>query len=94
MTKYSKTYKAKKMFSEFFELPKDVLLDLPRISMIGNIQFCVENHRGIIEYTDKIIRIGIRSGELVISGNGLGIKNIYSHEILVEGTIEEITFRH
>ena len=92
MYKNQKIFKAKNLFSEFFELPKDIVLDLPRISIIGNLQFYVENHRGIIEYNDKVIRIGIRNGELVIKGNDLGIKNIYAHEILIEGTIENIDF--
>lgn len=92
MYKNKKIFKAKNLFSEFFELPKDIVLDLPRISIIGNLQFYVENHRGIIEYNDQVIRIGIRNGELVIKGSGLGIKNIYPHEILIEGTIENIDF--
>ena len=90
--KFNKINKAKNLFAETFELPKDIVLDLPRINIIGNIQFHVENHRGIIEYSENTIRIGIRKGEIVISGNNLGIKNINSEEVLIEGTIVNIDF--
>ena len=30
-------------------LPKDVVLHLPRITLLGNVQCCVENHQGILQ---------------------------------------------
>ena len=41
----------KQKFSNYLDIPKDVILDLPKITVIGDIQLYVENHRGIIEYT-------------------------------------------
>ena len=35
-------------------------MDLPRITLIGNLQLFVENHKGIIEYSDSRIRINTR----------------------------------
>lgn len=92
MNRFNKFNKVKELFARTFELPRDVVLDLPRISVIGNIQIHVENHRGIIEYGHEIIRIAIRNGEILIKGNRLTIKNIYSQEILIEGYIDEILF--
>ncbi len=92
MSKKYKVYDLKNKFSDVFELPKDIVLNLPRISIVGNIQFSIENHRGIIEYSDDTIKIGIKDGELIIKGIDLEIKNIYSHEILIEGKFEKIIF--
>ncbi|EDT8929413.1 sporulation protein YqfC [Salmonella enterica subsp. enterica serovar Mbandaka] len=39
------------------DLPDDVVFDLPKITLIGDIQLYIENHRGIIEYTPKTRRI-------------------------------------
>lgn len=93
MNKNNKFSKARELFAETFELPKDVVLDIPRISIVGNIQFYVENYRGLIEYSEKSIRLAIRKGEIVINGDGLRIKNINHQEILIEGKIESIYFQ-
>lgn len=76
--------------SNYLELPKDLLLNLPRITLVGDIQLHIENHRGIIEYTKERIRISISMGELVIVGEGLVLRNIFPDEIAVEGKIKAL----
>ncbi|MDF2502056.1 MAG: sporulation protein YqfC [Anaerosporomusa subterranea] len=74
------------------ELPQDIVLDLPRMTMLGNIQMLVENHKGIIEYTPELVRIRLKQGELVINGSDLVLGNLQAEQILVEGTMSEIRF--
>ena len=38
-------------------MPKDVVLGVPILTMTGQNEVSVENYRGIIEYTDLLIRI-------------------------------------
>ncbi|UNC93131.1 sporulation protein YqfC [Candidatus Contubernalis alkaliaceticus] len=78
--------------AEAFELPKEILLDLPRVTLVGNVQIYVQNHRGVVEYSDKIIRVSVSGGELIIKGEGMTIKNIYSEEIFVEGIIYNLDY--
>ena len=35
---------------KLLEMPKDSVLNLPRISLFGNLQCCVEKHQGILHY--------------------------------------------
>jgi len=37
----------KKQTANFLEILNDVMLDLPRIVLVGNLQVFIENHRGI-----------------------------------------------
>ncbi len=76
--------------SEVFELPKDIVLDLPKIIMIGNLELHVSNHKGIIEYTNEILRINSNIGIIRIEGVNLELKTILSEEIIVTGNIEKI----
>lgn len=76
--------------SEALELPKDIVLDLPKITMIGNIQLNISNHKGIIEYSQEVLRINSSIGVVKITGNDLKLKTILSEEIIVNGTIEKI----
>ena len=74
------------------EIPQDIILDLPRITMLGNKQLLVENHKGIIEYTPSLVRIKLNQGELIIKGKNLELGNLQIEQILVEGTVEDLKY--
>ena len=76
--------------SEALELPKDVVLDLPKVIMIGDIQVNISNHKGIIEYTQETLRINTSIGIVKISGKDMELKTILSEEIIVKGNIQKI----
>ncbi|MDD4601633.1 hypothetical protein SDC9_08963 [bioreactor metagenome] len=74
------------------EIPQDIVLDLPRITMLGNQQLLIENHKGIIEYTPSLVRIKLSRGELIVNGNHLMLSNLQVEQILIEGTVREVTY--
>lgn len=74
------------------EIPQDIILDLPRITMLGNQQLLIENHKGIIEYTPSLVRIKLTQGELIVAGKNLMLGNLQLEQILVEGTVGEIKY--
>lgn len=76
--------------ADFFELPKEVVLDLPQVSLIGNGFLRIENHRGIVEYLPDVIRVSASRGEMTIRGRKLVIRSILPEEILVSGEILSI----
>ena len=78
--------------ADLFDLPRDVILDLPKICALGNTQISIENHRGIIEYTTRLIRVNTSRGELKLAGSGLVIQTILRDEIVVEGRILSIEY--
>ncbi len=82
----------KENISELLELPKDIMLDLPRITLVGNLQLYIENHKGIIEYSRQRIRINTKSGIIRIIGRNLTIKTIITEEIIITGLIQDIEF--
>ena len=51
--------------TDVLELPKDLVLNLPRITMVGNIQLTIENHRGVILYSDRRIRVAVSGASLL-----------------------------
>lgn len=78
--------------TDMLQLPKDVLLNLPRISLIGNKEFFIENCKGIIEYTDTCVRVNTNIGVIKVDGRGLYVRNITSEEICIQGFILQIQF--
>ncbi len=78
--------------SEMFELPKEIMLNLPKLSLIGNNQMLVENHKGIIEYTPQRIRLNSTIGVIRVQGKDMNLKNIAADDIMVTGSIKAIEF--
>ncbi|MBP2663404.1 MAG: sporulation protein YqfC [Firmicutes bacterium] len=76
----------------FLEIPQDIVMDLPRITMLGNKQLLVENHKGIIEYTPSLVRIKLNQGELFIYGEKLTLGNLQAEQILVEGVVQKVNY--
>ena len=82
----------KDILVDFFELPKDLILDLPRLVLIGNYQLILENHRGIIEYGEQKLRIAVSNGEVIVRGKNLQIRSLLNEELSVEGAIEAVEY--
>ncbi|NLJ33542.1 MAG: sporulation protein YqfC [Firmicutes bacterium] len=78
--------------ADFFELPKDILLDLPRITLLGNLRLVIENHRGLIQYDSVKIRVCLEKGEVVLSGDDLHISMISKEEIVIDGQLKGVMF--
>jgi len=87
-----KVNEIKSSISDILELPKDIVLDLPKIVMIGNMQMYIENHKGIIEYSKQRIRVNTNNGILRIIGKDMIIRTIVSEEIAIIGEIEVVEF--
>jgi sporulation protein YqfC len=80
------------VLANLLELPDDIVLDLPRMTMLGNKQLLVENHKGIIEYSTALVRIKLSQGTLIIHGEQLSLGNLQQEQILVEGIIKLVQY--
>ncbi|HLR66491.1 sporulation protein YqfC [Virgibacillus alimentarius] len=77
---------------KYLALPSDVILELPRITMIGQIHAYIENHQGIVTYSDTELKLKTNKGFVQITGSAFIIKMMLPEEILLEGTISEVKF--
>lgn len=82
----------KEVIADFFELPHEIILDLPRITLVGNMQLYIENHRGVISYDENQVRLSVNNGELIIRGEMLQIKNLLEEELLIKGIFESLSY--
>lgn len=84
--------KLKEKLTEILELPKEVILNIPKMTMFGSKDLLIENYKGIIEYDNIRIRVNTGSGIIKITGNNLNIREITSEDILVSGSIDCLEF--
>ncbi len=88
----SRKKKIQQGLANAFEIPEDTLLNLPKVTMMGNTQVVIENHMGVIEYTSQKLRISVSFGEIEITGTDFFLKNIFSDELSLQGKIQSVIF--
>lgn len=85
--------KLKSWTAGVLDLPKDVVLDMPRITMIGPLQMYVENHRGVLVFHKNELRLLLSNkAQLLVRGEKLVIRQILPEEVLLEGFIRDIHY--
>ncbi|WP_174730157.1 sporulation protein YqfC [Mesobacillus harenae] len=74
------------------DLPHDVMMDLPRITMIGQIHIYIENHQGLLAFSDSEVRLLLKQGQLLVKGQAFVIKTVLPEEILLEGKVDQVIY--
>ncbi|HAU86265.1 MAG TPA: sporulation protein [Lachnospiraceae bacterium] len=78
--------------SENLRLPPDILGSVPILTVTGSNQLCLENYKGIIEYTGEIIRIQTKNCRIHIEGKKLNIDYFTDDEMRISGKINRIEY--
>ncbi len=92
MKKKEASKSPKEIFKNLLELPKEVVFNLPIITLIGKEELNIENYKGVIEYSDSKIRFNTSAGIIKIEGKGLLLKQITTENVVVTGAILSIEF--
>lgn len=82
----------KRWMTHRMQLPADVVMDLPRITMIGQLHIYIENHQGVLRFSTNELRLLLKHGQLLIKGDGFILKTILPEELLLEGRIDQVLF--
>lgn len=82
----------RKNMAEALELPKEIMLNLPLITLVGREEITIENYKGILEYGAEAVRIGTAAGTLQMKGRNLCLKQLSAECMVVTGQIEELRF--
>ena len=89
----NKEHSFKNRIAEASGLPKDVLLGQPVLTVLGSMEVGIENYRGIIEYTDVLIRLQTKAGQVRITGKNLRVDYYTSDDMKITGRITSIEYQ-
>ena len=78
--------------SKFLEILREVISNVPKITITGFDEILIENFKGIIEYEDFFARISTAIGNININGFNLKLNQMTDDDLLVSGKIENIDF--
>lgn len=88
-----KKHETLKLMADFLEIPRDLVLDLPKLTITGRSEIHLQNHRGIIEYSLNRIRINLSRGYLELEGEAFTIKALLPDEMYIIGEIRSIKYQ-
>lgn len=74
------------------ELPGDVVLDVARVTLVGNMELVVENHRGIVQYNENRVGLNIPEGTLAVEGEDLRLASISPDQVIILGRITSLRY--
>ena len=61
----------KKKLASAASMPKDVVMGASVVTVLGMSEVCIENYSGITEYTDTLVRIRTKHGQIQLKGSCL-----------------------
>ena len=71
-------------------LAEDLVGGQPRLELTGGSRLLIEDHRGILEYTDTVLRVALRRGTITVVGEALQLTALTLRELAVSGRIRSI----
>lgn len=87
-----KLYRTKETLAEHLELPRDVILNIPKITITGDNEITIENHKGIILFEEKQIKVNSKVGLITIFGSGFEILFIGGSTLTISGKFKSVAY--
>ena len=79
---------SKRKAAKASKFPEDVVLGMPNVEILGHSEMRIENYRGLIEYTDQLVRVQIR-----ITGKHLQVDSYTNDDMKITGKIQNIEYQ-
>ena len=77
---------------ESLDLPKDIFLGLPVLSMMGNRELYLSNHRGILSYGQEEMTLLVKDFQIQVKGKELTIVSYTKEDLTIQGYISSVDF--
>ncbi|KLI02186.1 stage IV sporulation protein [Sporolactobacillus inulinus CASD] len=84
----------KKWFAEVSDIPEDVMLGVPRLTLIGQFRLSIENYQSVLSFSKTELKLALNEGELHITGNDFVLETILEKEIVLQGRVTGVRFEN
>lgn len=91
MKKKEKSSK-KELFMESLHLPRDICAGALRVTLTGNREAWIENYRGILEYTEQMILLQGKTGQVCFEGTKLSVDYYTNEDMKISGFISAVRY--
>ena len=87
-----KLYRTKETIADTFDLPRDIILNLPKITIISNNEITIENHKGVVLFEEKEVKINSNVGLISIFGTGFEILFMGGSTLTLSGKFKSVVY--
>lgn len=77
-------------FASAADLQDEPIPGRPLVEIIDCCRVLVENHNGVCDYGQTLIRVKVKFGSICISGVNLQLARMTKEQLIISGTIESI----
>jgi sporulation protein YqfC len=85
--------RAERKAAQWFEVPRDTLAHVPRITLVGDGRVTVENFTCLRELSSEQLLLQTAVGDVAIRGVALCVSHMVAEELVVEGRIAAVELR-
>ena len=76
--------------NQILEVPREVMEEVPKFTIISFDEMLIENYKGILEYEEFFASISTYIGIVNINGFNLNLEKMTNDDIKITGKIESI----
>lgn len=87
-----KLYNTKQNIADKLDLPRDIILNMPKILVTGDKEIVIENHKGIVLFEKERIKINSGVGLISICGEDFEVLFMGGSTITIGGKFKSIIY--
>lgn len=78
--------------ADSLELPAEVTLNVPKITILAKKEITVENHKGVMRFSNTELVVNTSLGPLTIKGENLEIAFVGGTTITLKGSFKGVVY--
>ncbi len=75
---------------ERLDLPGDLAAGVPRMELVGNREFWMARHHGVLSYSPEVVEISGGALSVRVTGRGLQLTAMTDTELRLDGMVEKV----
>lgn len=87
-----KLYRTKQSIVDKLDLPRDIILNMPKITVTGDNEIIIENHKGVVLFGENQVKINSGVGLISIYGSRFEILFMGGSTITIGGKFKSIAY--
>lgn len=82
----------KEKIANQLEIPTDVVMNLPRLTISANNEITIENHKGILSFEENNIKVNSTKGIISIDGKDFEVLFIGGSTLTISGEFKNVRY--
>ena len=72
------------------DLADEAIPGRPLVEIVDHCRVLIENHRGVTEYGQAMIRVKVKFGSICVCGSNLELARMTKGQLIISGTIGSV----